>query len=254
MLIEERMIAMSAVAKAKNLMKISKLSEITGVARDAIHFYIKEGLLPKPIKTKKNMAYYDKTYVERIKLIKELQNKRFLPLQVIKQILSDSEDSIGMDEIKTILELDGKLFRNMESSPDFKPMTIDELSERTGLLAEEIEKLRALGVLAPEEDVDEEVFGEDAIRIVEVWAKLRESGFTEERGFSVEIIEMYREIIDVLAKREIQIFANKVTGKISEDEAATMAEIAIPLLNSLIGLLRKQSIVRAVREYSPGEE
>ena len=50
MVIEERMIAMSAVAKAKDLMKISKLSEITGVARDAIHVYMREGLLPKPIK------------------------------------------------------------------------------------------------------------------------------------------------------------------------------------------------------------
>ena len=246
--------AMKAAESPQNLMKISKLAEITGVARDSSHYYIREGLLPEPVRTKKNMAYYDESYVERIKLIKELQNKRFLPLHVIKQILSEAEDNIGMDEIQTILELDGKLFKNMESAPDFKPMTIAELSERTGLLTEEIEKLKALGVLFPEEDSDEGVFGEDAIRIVEVWAKLRQSGFTEERGFSVEIIEMYREIIDVLAKREIRIFANKVTGKVSEDEAATMAEVAIPLLNSLIGLLRKQSIVRAVREYGPGEE
>jgi len=235
-------------------MKISKLAEISGVARDSIHYYIREGLLPEPVRTKKNMAYYDQTYVERIKLIKELQTKRFLPLNVIKQILNESEGNIGVNEIQTILELDGKLFKNMQSSPDFKPMTIDELSERTGLQTEEAEKLKSLGLLIREEDSDEEIFGEDAIRIAEILAKLRESGFTEERGFSIEIFEMYREIMDILAKREIRIFANKVTGKVSEDEAAKMAEIAIPLLNSLIGLLRKQSIVRAVREYAPGEE
>ena len=244
---------MKAAEKPQNLMKISKLSEITGVARDAIHFYIREGLLPKPVKTKKNMAYYDQSYVERIKFIKELQNKRFLPLNVIKQILSDSEDSIGMDEIQTILELDGKLFKNMETSPDFKALPIEELTSRFALPKEEIEKLKASGLIVPEEDSDEEVFGEDAMRIVEIWIKLRESGFTEELGFSVEVFEMYTEIMDILAKREIRIFANKVTGKVPEDEAAKMAEIAIPLLNSLIGLLRKQSIVRAVREYGPVE-
>lgn len=243
---------MAKAAKIQNRMKISELSEITGVARDAIHFYIREGLLPKPVKTKKNMAYYDQSYVDRIKFIKELQNKRFLPLNVIKQILSDSEDSIGMDEIQTILELDGKLFKNMETSPDFKALPIEELVGRFALPKEEIEKLKTSGLIVPEEDG--EVFGEDAIRIVEIWAKLRQSGFTEERGFSVETLEMYKEIVDVLAKRELRVFANKVTGKVSEDEAATMAEIAIPLLNSLIGLLRKQSIVRVVREYGPGEE
>lgn len=242
---------MAKAAKIQNRMKISELSEITGVARDAIHFYIREGLLPKPVKTKKNMAYYDQSYVDRIKFIKELQNKRFLPLNVIKQILSDSEDSIGMDEIQTILELDGKLFKNMETSPDFKALPIEELVGRFALPKEEIEKLKTSGLIVPEEDG--EVFGEDAIRIVEIWAKLRQSGFTEERGFSVETLEMYKEIVDVLAKRELRVFANKVTGKVSEDEAATMAEVAIPLLNSLIGLLRKQSIVRVVREYGPGE-
>ena len=50
---------MASTMIAQNLMKISKLSEITGVARDAIHFYVREGLLPAPVKTKKNMAYYD---------------------------------------------------------------------------------------------------------------------------------------------------------------------------------------------------
>lgn len=242
---------MAKAAKIQNRMKISELSEITGVARDAIHFYIREGLLPKPVKTKKNMAYYDQSYVDRIKFIKELQNKRFLPLNVIKQILSDSEDSIGMDEIQTILELDGKLFKNMETSPDFKALPIEELISRFALPKEEIEKLKTSGLIVPEEDG--EVFGEDAIRIVEIWAKLRQSGFTEERGFSVETLEMYKEIVDVLAKRELRVFANRVTGKVSEDEAAKMVEIAIPLLNNLIGLLRKQSIVRVVREYGPAE-
>ena len=245
---------MAKAAKIQSPMKISELSEITGVARDAIHFYIREGLLPKPVKTKKNMAYYDQSYVDRIKFIKELQNKRFLPLHVIKQILSDSEDSIGMDEIQTILELDGKLFKNMETSPDFKALPIEELASRFALPKEEIEKLKTSGLIVPQEDSDGEVFGEDAIRIVEIWAKLRQGGFTEERGFSVEILEMYKEIADVLAKRELQLVASKVTGKVSEDEAAKMADIAIPLLNNLIGLLRKQSIVRVVREYDRGEE
>ena len=242
---------MAATTITKNLMKMSKLSEITGVARDAIHFYVREGLLPAPLKTKKNMAYYDESYVERIKLIKELQTKRFLPLSVIKQILSESEANIGLDEIKTILELDGKLFQNMEASPEFKPMSLRELVGRTGLSVEEIEQLKTLGALVPKDSTGKEVFEEDSIRIAETWAKLREAGFTDERGFSADLIQMYRDLIDVLVNKEIRIFAKQITGSVPEDEALKMAETGIPLLNTLICLLRKQAMVRVIREYGP---
>lgn len=242
---------MTATTITQNLMKISKLSELTGVARDAIHFYVRGGLLPAPVKTKKNMAYYDESYVDRINLIKELQTKRFLPLSVIKQILSESEGKIGIDEIKTILELDGKLFKNMEASPEFKPMPLEELVGRTGLSVEDIEKLKTLGVLVPKDRSGKEVFEEDSIRIAETWTKLRNIGFTEERGFSADVLQMYKDLIDVLVKKEIQIFAKEVTGKVPEDEALRMAEMGIPLLNTLIGLLRKQAMVRIIREYGP---
>ena len=64
--------------RRSKLMKMSELVKRTGLDRQAIHFYIKKGLLPRPLKTKRNMAYYDESYVDRIKLIKNLQLKRFL--------------------------------------------------------------------------------------------------------------------------------------------------------------------------------
>ncbi len=238
-----------AAAIAKNLMKISKLSEITGVARDAIHYYIREGLLPKPVKTKKNMAYYDHTYIKRLRFIKELQNKRFLPLQVIKQILTESEGNIGADEIKTILELDGKLFKNMKSRPDLKPLTFNELVDRFGLPGEEIKKLIELGIISPENNSGDEVFGEDCIRIVEIWSKIRQIGFTEKLGFSVDLLQIYKDLIEVLVKKEAQIFATRLTGNVDSEESVKMAEAAIHLTNNFIGLLRKRTILKLVRDY-----
>ena len=238
-----------AAAIAKNLMKISKLSEITGVARDAIHYYIREGLLPKPVKTKKNMAYYDHTYIKRLRFIKELQNKRFLPLQVIKQILTESEGNIGADEIKTILELDGKLFKNMKSRPDLKPLTFNELVDRFGLPGEEIKKLIELGIISPENNSGDEVFGEDCIRIVEIWSKIRQIGFTEKLGFSVDLLQIYQDLIEVLVKKEAQIFATRLTGNVDSEESVKMTEAAIHLTNNFIGLLRKRTILKLVRDY-----
>jgi DNA-binding transcriptional MerR regulator len=71
------------------LYKISDLSRQTGVPTATIKFYLREGLLPPAtVKTGRNMAYYDHSFVDRIRFIKELQKKRFLPLDVIKAVLN----------------------------------------------------------------------------------------------------------------------------------------------------------------------
>ena len=42
---------------------------------------------PEPVKTSRNMAYYPPEFAERIRLIKQLQEERFLPLRVIRELL-----------------------------------------------------------------------------------------------------------------------------------------------------------------------
>ena len=49
--------------------------------------YLREGLLPEPVKTSRNMAYYPPEFVDRIRLIKQLQEERFMPLRVIRDLL-----------------------------------------------------------------------------------------------------------------------------------------------------------------------
>ena len=60
-------------------MKISDLVKRTQVSKETIHYYVREGLVPRPRKFAKNLASYNESYVERIRLIKELQDHHFLP-------------------------------------------------------------------------------------------------------------------------------------------------------------------------------
>ena len=83
-----------AKKSAKQVFKMAELVRRTGLKKETIHFYINNDLLPKPRKTERNVAYYDDSYVERIKLIKELQLKYFLPLRVVKQIVSQASTRI----------------------------------------------------------------------------------------------------------------------------------------------------------------
>src|SRR5215470_18409262 len=68
-------------------LKMKDLERATGVGRESIRFYIREGLLPEPERPGRNVAWYDESFIDRIALIKDLQRKRYLPLQAIKALI-----------------------------------------------------------------------------------------------------------------------------------------------------------------------
>src|SRR5579872_6707025 len=73
-------------AGQRGLLKMSELAERSGVSPGTIRYYLREGLLgagEDVLRTSRNMAYYPPEYVERIALIKRLQEERFMPLRVI---------------------------------------------------------------------------------------------------------------------------------------------------------------------------
>ena len=78
-------------APAQELLKISELAEQAEVPVATVRHYLREGLLPEPVKTSRNMAYYPPQFVARIRLIKQLQEERFMPLRVIRDLLERGE-------------------------------------------------------------------------------------------------------------------------------------------------------------------
>lgn len=72
--------------------RMKDLCDASGLGRQAIHFYIREGLLPEGHKTGRNMAYYTEAHLDRLRLIRRLQDEQFLPLKAIRAVLSAYED------------------------------------------------------------------------------------------------------------------------------------------------------------------
>src|SRR5688572_29910951 len=71
--------------------KMKDLVVASGLPRQAIHFYVKEGLLPPGKKTGRNTALYSEEHLTRLALIKKLKHERFLPLKAIKAVLDGRE-------------------------------------------------------------------------------------------------------------------------------------------------------------------
>lgn len=62
-------------SRHQRLYRIAEIERITGVPRRRIHFYIQSGLLNKPLKTGKTMAYYDDSHIEQLQLIKRARQR-----------------------------------------------------------------------------------------------------------------------------------------------------------------------------------
>ncbi|MRS04760.1 MerR family transcriptional regulator, partial [bacterium] len=71
--------------KEKKVMQISELAKIAGVPASTIRFYVREGLIPQPIRTGKTRAYYLRDHIKAIELIKKRRATGRKSLQSIRR-------------------------------------------------------------------------------------------------------------------------------------------------------------------------
>ena len=98
---------------ASEMLRMGELAEASGVSAATIKHYLREGLLPEPVKTSRNMAYYPAEFVERIRLIKQLQEERYMPLRVIKDLLDEDPD-----RARALIELGDRLLERVREGEE----------------------------------------------------------------------------------------------------------------------------------------
>ena len=86
------------------LLRMRELAEASGVSAGTIKHYLREGLLPDPVKTSRNMSWYPPEFVDRIRLIKQLQEERFMPLKAIKRVLDEDPE-----RARALVELEDRI-------------------------------------------------------------------------------------------------------------------------------------------------
>jgi DNA-binding transcriptional MerR regulator len=213
------------------------LCELTGLPRQVIHFYIQQGLVPPGLKTGRNMAYYGPQHVERVQLIRQLQHERFLPLRAIKALLDGQESAFTLDQRRQLLEvrerLSAVLAREEGRGPLPQGVDADELLARTGVSRADLERAIELGFVGARVENGRLLVAADQAWMIETWGMLRAAGFTEERGFRVDDLTIYEEVIGELFARESQLFAERVRD-LEPDEVASMIERALPIIHNFL--------------------
>jgi DNA-binding transcriptional MerR regulator len=225
-------------------LKISELAEAAGVPVATVRHYLREGLLPEGRKTSRNMAYYPPELVERIRLIKQLQEERFMPLRVIGELLAREDGDL--DRVRARLDaadrgLDAALARERERSP------AEAVSERFAVPLEALDRLAELGVLSPAADG----YSPSDVRIVEAISRFRAGGYDERIGFTVHDAARFLEPLRALARREVELLSEKVVGRIAPDRATELIEAGIDPLADLIAAMNSKLVTEELQGRLP---
>jgi AcrR family transcriptional regulator len=77
----------TAEKSGRDSMKMSQLAAASGLTVSTIKFYMSQGLLPRPKKSKPNVAYYDEPFLKRLLVIKRMRDEG-LSVNSIKSILT----------------------------------------------------------------------------------------------------------------------------------------------------------------------
>ena len=230
------------MTRAKRL-KMKDLERATGVGRETIRFYIREGLLPEPERPGRNVAWYDESFIERIAVVKELQRKRYLPLHAIKALI-DVETPPSLAEAEALRAIDGTLYPGARAAA----ARVSDVAKRTGLSAGEIRRLEEVGAIEIVTRRGAQWIEGDGVRFVEGWAALRRAGYADALGFGPDKLRVYVDFVRWLAREELRIFARGVAGRVDRETASRMAEDGIDIVNELIGLMRKATLLRYIAE------
>ena len=226
-------------APAAELLKISELSERSGVPVATIRHYLREGLLPEPVKTSRNMAYYPPEFVERIRLIKQLQEERFMPLKVIRELF-EREDA-DPERLRAMIELEDRIL-NRALADERDRVAASEVSARYDVPQDVLDRLAELGVLTPDADG----YSPSDVRIIEAISRFRAGGYDESLGFTVYDTLRYKRALEPLVAEEMQVLRDRLAGDVDPERAMEIVAAGMGPLNDLIAALHTKLMVASL--------
>ena len=217
----------------------------TGVNRETIRVYLRHGLVPEPVRPKPNVADYDESHVRAVLAVRELQRDNGLTLRQIKDVLN-GESGERRVEAAAFQNLEALVAASMGQSG--QPVLLASLEKTWPHAISDAEELSRIGVLSIVATPAGPALSVTDARLVTLWGEMRAAGFTEELGFSPEILTFYAEPVSFIAREEADGFMKRVTGRIDEERAAQMLPIALRLMLDFIGLIRMKAFLGHIQQ------
>ncbi len=228
------------------LIKMSTFARKSGVPVPTVKHYLREGLLPEPVRTSRNMAYYDAALIPRVRAIKELQRTLFLPLRVIRELLDGVEIDDDFDPTDFAMRVG--IRRALASTTNNDTRTRASLIA-SGVPSATLELFSSLGIIKPERggegDDTHEVYSGDDLALLRILGSARKAGLSHEM-LPPEILGSYIEALQNLVTVELSIFREGVVPRAGAD-LTRLSAIATGLSEQLVVLLRRKLLLPTLK-------
>lgn len=226
-------------ARRPALLRMGELAEASGVSAPTIKHYLREGLLPEPVRTSRNMAYYPPEFVERIKLIKRLQEERFMPLKAIRAVLDEDPE-----RTRALLELEDRIL-DRALAGERSRTSAAEARQRYGVPKEVLDRLEELEVLSP----NSRGYSPSDVKIIEAISRFRAGGYDEQIGFTVYDTLRYKRALEELVREEVGMVMDRLAGEVPPERVVEMLEAGAQPLQDLIAALHTKLMVAELERH-----
>ena len=224
------------------LLKMSELAERSEVSPATIKHYLREGLLGEGgeiVRTSRNMAWYPPEFVERLRLIKRLQEQRFMPLAAIRRVLAEEDP----ERLERLVELEDRIIERAVRARETDRITRAEVERRYAVPGVVLDRLEEIGVLTP----TSRGYDADDVQIIAAISRFRSGGYDEQLGFTVYDTLRYREALGPLVEEEVRVLLDRLAGEVEVDRAAEIIASGAEPLRELIGAMHSKLLLAELR-------
>jgi len=226
---------------AEGLLKMSELAQRSGVSAGTIKHYLREGLLggdESIVRTSRNMAWYAPELVERVKLIKRLQEERFMPLKLIRGVI---ESDPG--RMRALVELEDRILEQAAAAQEGERMSAAQARRRFDVPGNVLHRLAELEVLSP----TSRGYDADDVAIIKAISRFRAGGYDEALGFTVYDTLRYREALAPLVEEEVRTLLDRLAGEVEPERAVEIIASGAEPLRELIGAMHSKQLLAELR-------
>ena len=143
------------------------------LSKSMIRFWEKEGLI-SPTRTQGGHRKFSQQDVERMRVIAELRQKKYLPIPVVKHIIQRLDQDPTYD-----IQLFDEVFRPENHDDSFQPMELPQAAQETGLSMDQISEIKQLGFLPGiGENYSNRLFNEVDLQILDSLKEIIDTGFS----------------------------------------------------------------------------
>ncbi|MEX2540066.1 MAG: MerR family transcriptional regulator [Actinomycetota bacterium] len=233
--------------------RIDDLAERAGVPTRTIRYYTQQGLLHSPT-LRGRVGFYDDRHLDRLKLIKELQEKRYLPLTVIKQLIKASETGLDLETMLTPLDL---VFQPRWDAAERREYSRAELARAADVGPAVVDAAEEMGFLFPVKRGQQRRYTSDDLHMLQVAQQWLDLDIPRELGL------LYRESLEKISEMQVEAFRRSVVMPLADESLApeqaqerlvTGFNEMAQVFHRLVDLLHRKVLQKVIESHADDDE